>query len=322
MAITTSQNVTQTVAPQFLIVHLSSLGRVVLIVCLVMILSTVARVVWHGPLRRIAYWIPESGLLVSLGLLFGLVFHYSGSVDVYEVEGIGDVFFELLLPLIILPAGYFLDSRVFLYGFKLVLILLHALLGTIISSISIGLLVWVASPLFLTPIPVLHALTYGSLLSATDPVAVLAVFEAAHVNPKVFNSYTHNQLSNHSLSHYQLFNLVAGEATLNDAVGITLYGFFLQLSDLYPDPNSFPAVAAGWAVLQFLVISLGGLVFGLCGGAIASLISRWSGVLGVLEPIMVVVTSMIVFVLADWLGISGGWLVGWLLVWLVVVVWL
>ncbi len=248
-------------------------------------MSTWFRILWHGPLERVAAFIPESGLLLVLGIVLGVVMHYTG-FGRKEVEDGGDFFFSLLLPLIILPSGYFLDAKVFLGGVELLLILMHAIVGTIITAVTIGLLVWVAAPILVTPIPVLQALAFGALLSATDPVAVLAIFEQAHVTSR-------------------LFNLVAGESLINDAAGITLYGFFVQLTLQQADDNSFPPVAVGWAFLQFLVISLGGLVFGLIGGALAALTSRFSDRLGVLEPIMVVLFSFLVYVTADWVGISG-----------------
>ena len=50
----------------------------------------------------------------------------------------------------------------------------------------------------------LAALVFGSLISAVDPVAVLAVFEQIGVDET-------------------LFNVVAGESIINDAMSIVLY---------------------------------------------------------------------------------------------------
>ena len=95
------------------------------------------------------------------------------------------------------------------------MILLHAFLGTFLSALVIGFCVFAAADLFTVPVTAFEALAYGSLLSATDPVAVLAVFDQIKVNA-------------------MLHNLVAGEAILNDAAGLTLYGFFVGLQNSIP----------------------------------------------------------------------------------------
>lgn len=44
---------------------------------------------------------------------------------------------------------------------------------------------------------------FGAILSATDPVTILAIFNQLHVDP-------------------QLFSIISGESLLNDAVAIVL----------------------------------------------------------------------------------------------------
>ena len=55
-----------------------------------------------------------------------------------------------------------------------------------------------------SPAIVCCSLTFGSLISAVDPVATLAIFNALDVNPT-------------------LHMLVFGESVLNDAVAVVLY---------------------------------------------------------------------------------------------------
>lgn len=51
---------------------------------------------------------------------------------------------------------------------------------------------------------IIPSLLFGSLISATDPVTVLAIFHDLHVD-------------------FDLYSLVFGESVMNDAVAIVLY---------------------------------------------------------------------------------------------------
>lgn len=53
---------------------------------------------------------------------------------------------------------------------------------------------------------IVYSLLFGSLISATDPVTVLAIFHDLHVD-------------------VDLYSLVFGESVMNDAVAIVLYRY-------------------------------------------------------------------------------------------------
>lgn len=73
-----------------------------------------------------------------------------------------------------------------------------------------GICIWLLNPLFIIKLGLAEALTFGALISAVDPVAVIAIFDEVHVN--------------------QTLNiLVFGESVLNDAVSIVLYSVFSAL---------------------------------------------------------------------------------------------
>ena len=60
---------------------------------------------------------------------------------------------------------------------------------------------------------VIPSLLFGSLISATDPVTILAVFHDLHVD-------------------VDLYSLVFGESVLNDAVAIVLYRLVIMFACL------------------------------------------------------------------------------------------
>ena len=113
-----------------------------------------------------------------------------------------DVFFLYLLPPIVLDAGYFMPTRPFFENIGT--IFWYAVVGTLWNSIGIGVSLFGICQIEafgLSDITLLQNLLFGSLISAVDPVAVLAVFENIHVNE-------------------QLYILVFGESLLNDAVTV------------------------------------------------------------------------------------------------------
>ena len=101
----------------------------------------------------------------------------------------------------------------------------------------------------------LAALTFGSLISATDPVTVLAVFQALGVK-------------------VDLFSMVFGESVLNDAVAIVLSRTLLSFNEpgAVVDAESISA-----AVTSFVVIFVGSSLIGMIAGASCSLCYKYLG---------------------------------------------
>ena len=100
------------------------------------------------------------------------------------------------------------------------------------------------------PLSVLASLTFGSLISATDPVTVLAVFSKLGV-------------------HVDLFSMVFGESVLNDAVAIVLSRTILSFNVPGTEVNS---ETLGAAVVSFFVIFVGSLLI----GAVFGLLCTWT----------------------------------------------
>ncbi|XP_017695615.1 PREDICTED: sodium/hydrogen exchanger 5-like, partial [Lepidothrix coronata] len=127
------------------------------------------------------------------------------------------MFFLFLLPPIVLDSGYFMPSRLFFDNIGA--ILTYAVVGTLWNSFATGTALWGLHRAGLMDPGVeaglMDFLLFGSLISAVDPVAVLAVFEEVHVNET-------------------LFIIVFGESLLNDAVTVVLYKVFNSFVELGP----------------------------------------------------------------------------------------
>ena len=196
------------------------------------------------------HWIHEAGATILLGVLVGLMI--SGSPD--EITDWLDfdesVFFFLLLPPIIFEGGYSLRSREFFANFGAICSLAFA--GTTISTFAVGFFVWICGGVGLCySLPLLHALVFGALISATDPVTVLAIFQELGVNT-------------------ELYSLVFGESVLNDAVAIVLYRTLVNFNN-----KGVTFVSLMESAGFFLVIFVGSLAVGVLFALSATLFFKF-----------------------------------------------
>ncbi|XP_067399401.1 sodium/hydrogen exchanger 1 isoform X1 [Emydura macquarii macquarii] len=224
--------------------------------------------------------VPESCLLIVVGLLVGGL-----------IKGVGEsppilnsqVFFLFLLPPIILDAGYFLPLRQFTENLGTILI--FAVVGTLWNAFFLGGLLYAVCQLSgtgLDHIGLLASLLFGSIISAVDPVAVLAVFEEIHIN---------------ELLHI----LVFGESLLNDAVTVVLYHLFEEYANF--DQVTVIDIILGF--LSFFVVSLGGVFIGVIYGVVAAFTSRFTSHIRVIEPLFVFLYSYMAYLSAELFHLSG-----------------
>ena len=86
----------------------------------------------------------------------------------------------------------------------------------------------------------LETFLFSSLISAVDPVAVLAVFEEIQVDEV-------------------LYIVVFGESLLNDAVTVVLYNMFESYVEIEEENIGVAEIGKGFA--SFIVVAGGGTVF-------------------------------------------------------------
>ncbi|KAF4078798.1 hypothetical protein AMELA_G00185590 [Ameiurus melas] len=169
-----------------------------------------------------------------------------------------EVFFNILLPPIIFHAGYSLKKRHFFRN--LGSIITYAFLGTAISCFVIGNLMYGVVKLM----QVVGQLTdkfyytdclfFGAIISATDPVTVLAIFNELHAD-------------------VDLYALLFGESVMNDAVAIVLSSSIMAYQPSGTNTHTFDASAFFKSVGIFLGIFSGSFAMGAVTGVVTALIS-------------------------------------------------
>lgn len=127
-------------------------------------------------------------------------------------------------------------------------------------------------------------LLFGAIISAVDPVAVIAVFDEIHVN-------------------VTLYILVFGESLLNDGVAIVLYQVFEKFSSLGDENITGLIIFKGF--LTFLVVAFGGTFIGLVIGYSVAFFSKYTHIMQNLEPVVVLFFSYMAYLIADMLEMSG-----------------
>ncbi|XP_064456672.1 sodium/hydrogen exchanger 7-like isoform X2 [Ornithodoros turicata] len=198
-----------------------------------------------------------------------------------------EVFFNIILPPIIFNAGYSLKRKFFFRN--LGTIMTYAFVGTTISCFVVGVILYA----FLLLMPHLeftfnNCLFFGAIISATDPVTVLAIFHDLHVD-------------------VNLYALVFGEAILNDAVAIGLVSAISSYEENNNEGKEFEVAAAFKAFGNFVYIFLCSFMIGSVTGCVTALITKFTKLCDfpLLESCLFVLMSYTSFLIAEALDLTG-----------------
>ncbi|KAF7652359.1 hypothetical protein LDENG_00097950 [Lucifuga dentata] len=195
------------------------------------LLASFAKIGFHI-YHKITIWIPESCLLIVIGLIVGGIMHSVKEEPPAVLSS--NVFFLYMLPPIVLDSGYFMPTQPFFENVGTVM--WYAVVGTLWNSIGIGLSLFAICQFEvfgLQDINLQENLLFASIISAVDPVAVLNVFEDIGVNE-------------------QMYIVISGEGLFNDAVTVVLYNMFSFVADM-------PSVASSdvfLGVARFFVVGI------------------------------------------------------------------
>uniref|UniRef100_A0A8B9IU91 Sodium/hydrogen exchanger n=1 Tax=Amazona collaria TaxID=241587 RepID=A0A8B9IU91_9PSIT len=198
-----------------------------------------------------------------------------------------EVFFNILLPPIIFYAGYSLKRRHFFRN--LGSILAYAFLGTAISCLVIGSVVYgcvalmkvtgqLGGDFYFT-----DCLLFGAIVSATDPVTVLAIFHELQVD-------------------VELYALLFGESVLNDAVAIVLSSSIVAYQPAGDNSHTFDVTAMFKSIGIFLGIFSGSFAMGAATGVVTFTKLRE---FPLLETGLFFLMSWSTFLLAEACGFTG-----------------
>uniref|UniRef100_A0A8C8YIV0 Sodium/hydrogen exchanger n=1 Tax=Prolemur simus TaxID=1328070 RepID=A0A8C8YIV0_PROSS len=203
-----------------------------------------------------------------------------------------EVFFNILLPPIIFYAGYSLKRRHFFRN--LGSILAYAFLGTAISCFVIGSIMYgcvalmkvtgqLAGDFYFT-----DCLLFGAIVSATDPVTVLAIFHELQVD-------------------VELYALLFGESVLNDAVAIVLSSSIVAYQPAGDNSHTFDVTAMFKSIGIFLGIFSGSFAMGAATGVVTPHVTKFTKLreFQLLETGLFFLMSWSTFLLAEAWGFTG-----------------
>eukprot|EP00980_Cylindrotheca_fusiformis_P029333 scaffold23297_cov132-Cylindrotheca_fusiformis.AAC.11 len=263
---------------------------------------------------RLAAVLPEAAMFLAVGMIAGFFIHLvvgkrnpppaddddddqanqgddqvGQSDDLWALLSFSpEIFFIALLPPIIFNSGLRIGA---LFVRHITPIVLFATVGTTINALCVGFLLFLVHKLGLIADdfdPSLSELmAFGALISSTDPVSTLAVFQAKRVNP-------------------QLFYLVFGESVLNDALAIVL---FESCAKFVAQQKTFGTIAIGIAdfMVDLVFNTIGSLSLGCAFGLGTALLFKKIDMRHhrLVEISLYLVLMYVPFLIAEILHISG-----------------
>ncbi|XP_038577680.1 sodium/hydrogen exchanger 2-like isoform X2 [Micropterus salmoides] len=244
------------------------------------LLASLAKIGFHI-YHKITVWIPESCLIIAIGLIVGGIIHSVKEIPPAVLSS--NIFILFMLPPMALDNSYFMPTRLFFENAGTVL--WYSVVGTMWNSIGIGLSLFAICQFEvfeIQDITLQDNLLFASIISAVDTMAALNVFEDTGVNE-------------------QIYIVIFGEGLFNDAVTLALYSMSSFLADLHVVEST--DVFLEFA--KFFVAAIGGVVFGLLFGFVAAFTTRFTYNVCQIEPLFVFVYSYLAYLLAECFAFSS-----------------
>ena len=222
----------------------------------------------------------------QLGMTVGLILLVTSGDSIRNLISFDyQIFFNLLLPPIILSSGYELHQANFFRNIGT--ILTFAFAGTFLSAVVIGLILWLFT---LLPgsleMTLVDAISVGATLTATDPVTILAIFNTYKVDPK-------------------LYTIIFGESILNDAIAIVIFETAQKYNKGKAASYGFISFFEGTGI--FLLVFFGSMLIGIVVGVGTALLLKFTYLrrLPKIESCLIVLISYATYFFSHGVHMSG-----------------
>ncbi|PLX91187.1 MAG: hypothetical protein C0614_00035 [Desulfuromonas sp.] len=215
--------------------------------------------------------LPLSVALVVTGIIIGQISdagpHWLSLIIGYEISP--EIILYVFLPALVYESAFHLNLRQLNHNVYPVMGL--AVPGLIISTGVIGWIVWMTTPIDLT-----SALLLGSILSATDPVAVISLFKKLGAPQR-------------------LTILVEGESLFNDATSIVVARIIIGIIAA----NHFSVGLIVDGLYSFLTVFSGGLLVGLLSAWLIGMLLKFVENDSFVEISLTTILAYLSFIVAE-----------------------
>ncbi|MDE3213305.1 MAG: sodium:proton antiporter [Bacteroidota bacterium] len=215
-------------------------------------------------------------VVVGLGKIFPEIFNRS--IQSVSAIDFNTVVLKVMLSFLLFAAAIHVDLK------KLkkerISIITFSTIGMLISTFLVATLIFFVVHLFGMEIHFLYCLLFGSLISPTDPIAVIGILKKAGIPPS-------------------LETRISGESLFNDGVAVVLFLTFYEVARMGSADISVSSI--GWL---FIKEAVGGLVFGWLLGY-AGFLALKSINNYVVEVMITLAIVMGGYTVAGWLHVSG-----------------
>ena len=222
--------------------------------------------------------IPFTALLVVVGFAGSELVVAAGGDTGLRWRDFNYLILHVFVPVLVFESAFNMQAGILLRNLPLVLVL--AIPAMLLAAGVTGLVVYFGIG-YPQAFPLVAALLCGVIVSATDPVAVVALFRELGAPPR-------------------LAALLEGESLFNDGIAVVVYSLLVAMA-VNPDE----AVGTGAVIITFFYMFVGGVLAGLAVGILAALLSRlFSGAVPLAS--ISLITACSAFYLAEhFLHVSG-----------------